>query len=305
MYTSGASNFSESVDWVFKFIISISVFFVLLISATMVYFLIRYNRKRHPKAYQIKDSTTLEITWITIPLILVIMMFYYGFSAFEPMIWVPKDAMNVKVTGRMWSWSFLYPGNKETDILVLPINKAVRLDLHSEDVIHGFSVPAFRVKEDVVPGKKNYMWFRPQQLGDFSIFCTAYCGVRHSYMGTKVRIVSEGEFTRWLTTLPVKPLEPAGLTIIKKNACTGCHSLDGTKLVSTSFKGLFGKVRHVSVEGGPEQTVTADEAYIKMSIYEPDRMIVTGYSKGIMKSYKGILKDDQVALIIEYFKTLR
>ncbi len=305
MYTPGASNFVEGVDWVFKFIIGISLFFLVMITATIIYFLVRYSRKRHPRATQIKDNTALEITWITIPIIIVLFMFYYGYAAFEPMVWVPKDAMKVQVTGRMWAWSFTYNGTKETDILVLPINKTVKLDLHSVDVIHGFSIPAFRVKEDVVPGKNNYMWFRPQQLGDFVIFCTAYCGVRHSYMGTKVRVVTEPEFNKWLAALPLKTSEMPGLTLIKKNACIGCHSLDGTKLVSSSFKGLYGKARQVSIEGASETTVQADDAYIRNSILEPDHMIVSGYPKGIMKTYKGILTDDQIKSIVEYLKTLK
>jgi cytochrome c oxidase subunit II len=303
MYT-GASNFVEGVDWVFKLLFGISIFFLVIITATMIYFVIRYNRKRHPKAVQVKDSTVLEITWITIPVIIVLFLFYYGFAAFQPMIWVPKDAMKVRVTGRMWQWSFTYPGNKISDTLVLPLHKPVKLDLVSEDVIHGFSIPAFRVKEDVVPGKNNYMWFTPQQTGDYEIFCTAYCGVRHSYMGTKVRVVMPLEYVRWLAALKTAPAEPEGLLVLKKNACTGCHSLDGTKLVSVSFKGLYGKTETV-VTNGTEKKVTVDDAYIISSVYEPDKDLVAGYSKGIMKSYKGIIKEDDLKKVTEYLKTLK
>jgi cytochrome c oxidase subunit 2 len=301
---SGASNFVEGVDWVFKLLFGISFFFLFLITATMLLFVVRYNRKRHPRAVQVKDNTALEITWITIPIILVLFLFYFGYSAFQPMIWVPKDALHVKVIGRMWQWSFEYSGSKVANVLELPLNKPVKLDLHSEDVIHGFSIPAFRVKEDVVPGKNNYMWFTPQQIGEYEIFCTAYCGIRHSYMGTKVKVVTPREFENWLKTLSVAPAEPEGLVIIKKNGCIACHSLDGSKLVSVSFKGLFGKTENVKTNGD-ERKVEVNDAYIITSIYEPDRDIVAGYSRGIMKSYKGLIKDDETKKIIDYLKTLK
>jgi len=301
---SGSSNFVEGVDWVFKLLFGISFFFLLLITATMIYFVVRYNRKRHPKAVQVKDSKVLEVTWITIPVILVLFLFYFGYTAFQPMIWVPKDAMHVKVIGRMWQWSFEYPGSKVANELVLPLNKPVKLDLHSEDVIHGFSIPAFRVKEDVVPGKNNYMWFTPQRTGEYEIFCTAYCGVRHSYMGTKVRVVTPMEFFIWLKTLKAASAEPEGLMIMKKNACIGCHSLDGSKLVSVTFKGLYGKTETVTTNG-TERKVKVNDDYIVTSIYDPDKDIVVGYSKGIMRPYKGIIKDDEIKKIIEYLKTLK
>ena len=303
MYT-GASNFVEGVDWVFKLIFGIGFFFLILITGTMVYFAIRYSRKRHPKAEQIKDSMALEITWITIPIIIVLFLFYYGYAAFQPMIWVPHDAMQVTVTGRMWQWSFEYPGGRQANELVLPLNQPVKLNLHSVDVIHGFFIPDFRVKEDVVPGKNNYLWFKPQKLGDYEIFCTAYCGVRHSYMGSKVRVVIQKEFTQWLKTLPLASAEPAGLTILKKNACIGCHSIDGSKLVSVTFRRLYGKSETVTTDG-KQRKVIVDDAYILTSMNEPDKDIVAGYQKGIMKSYKGLIKEDEMKKIIEYLKTLK
>lgn len=301
---NGASNFVEGVDWVFKLLFGISFFFLILITGTMIYFVVRYNRKRHPKAVQVKDNIALEVTWITIPIIIVVFLFYYGFAAFQPMIWVPKNAMQVKVIGRMWQYSFEYEGSKIATELVLPLNTPVKLNLHSEDVIHGFSIPAFRVKEDVVPGKNNYLWFTPQVLGEYQIFCTAYCGVRHSYMGTKVRVVMPKDFTAWVKALKVASADPEGLVILKKNACIGCHSLDGSKLVSVTFKGLYGKTETV-ITNGNQRTLKVDDEYIRSSIFDPDKDIVTGYTKGVMKPYKGIVKDEDVKKIIEYLKTLK
>ncbi len=299
-----ASNFVEGVDWVFKLIIGISFFFLILITATMVFFVIRYNKKRHPKAEQIKDNILLEITWTGIPIIIVLFMFYYGFAAYQPMIWVPRDAMQVKVIGRMWKWGFEYAGNRESTVLVLPLNKPVKLNLHSEDVIHGFFIPSFRVKQDVVPGKNNYMWFKPGLLGEYEIFCTAYCGVRHSYMGTKVRIVPEAEFVKWLATLPITTEEPLGLQLLKKNGCIGCHSVDGTRLVSVTFKGLYGKEENV-LTNGFQHSVPVNDDYIRSSVYDPNRDIVVGYPKGVMKTYKGLVSDDDLKKIIDYLKKLK
>ena len=300
----GASNFTEGVDLAFKVILGISLFFLVGITTVMLYFVYRYNRKRHPAAVQFKDNNILEITWITIPLILVLLMFYYGYVAFSPMRNVPSDAIPITVIGKMWVWNFEYEGGKQSPVLVVPLNKAVKLNLHSDDVIHSLYIPAFRIKEDVVPGKKNYMWFIAQQLGEYDVLCTVYCGLRHSYMETKTKVVSEAEFAAWLKALPDKTNEPEGLTILKKNACTGCHSIDGTKIVSASFKGLYGKTEKVMTDGR-ERSVTVDDAYIKSSVYDPDKDILVGFQKGIMKPYKGIVTEDEVTKIIDYLKTIK
>jgi len=300
----GASNFTEGVDLAFKVILGISFFFLVGITFVMLFFVYRYNRKRHPQAIQVKDNNILEITWISIPLILVLLMFYYGYVAFKPMRDVPKDAIPITVIGKMWAWTFEYEGGKQSPVLVVPINKAVKLNLRSDDVIHSLYIPAFRIKEDVVPGKNNYMWFIAQQLGEYDVLCTVYCGLRHSYMETKTRVVPETEYAAWLKALPEKSSEPEGLVILKKNACTGCHSIDGTKIVSASFKGLYGKTEQV-VTNGKERSVTVDDEYLKTSVFNPDQDVVVGYQKGIMKPYKGIVTDDEMAKIIDYLKSIK
>lgn len=300
----GASNFTEGVDLAFKVIFGISLFFLIGITITMLWFIYRYNRKRHPQAVQIKESNLLEFTWITIPLILVLLMFYYGYVAFRPQREVPKDAIPITVIGKMWSWTFEYPNGRQSPVLVVPIDKAVKLNLRSEDVIHALYIPAFRIKEDVVPGKNNYMWFIAKQLGEYDVLCTVFCGLRHSYMETKTKVVPQAEYEAYMNSLPEKSADPEGLVILKKNACTGCHSIDGTKIVSESFKGLYGKEIKV-ITDGKERTVTVDDAYLKTSVYEPDKDLVPGYQKGIMKTYKGIVTDDEMNKIIEYLKSIK
>lgn len=297
----GASNFAKGVDNVFLLIFAISFFFLIGISAIMIWFVIRYNRKKHPKAVQMKDNMKLEITWTVIPFILVMLMFYYGYVAFEPMRVAPKDAIEVKVTGRMWSWEFEYSNGKISNELVLPVKKAVKLNLYSPDVIHGLYVPAFRIKQDVVPGKENFMWFIPNYNGTYEILCSAYCGLRHSFMEAKIRVVSEDEYQKWLAEKSPEMVQGEGLKVIQNNACTGCHSLDGSVLVGPSFKGLFGSKRIV-IENGEEKTVVADSTYIKTSILDPDKQIVKGFKPGMMRAYSTVIKENDLKSIVIYFE---
>jgi len=298
------SNYVEGVDLAFKVIFGICIFFLVGITTMMIYFVLRYREKKHPKAIQIKDNTVLEMTWTVIPLLLVLLMFYLGYIGFISETRIPSNAMPIKVVGKMWTWSFIYKGDKESPILVVPLNKPVRLNLYSADVIHGLSIPAFRIKQDVVPGKNNAMWFTAGQEGEYEIFCTAYCGLRHSYMESKVKVVTEEEFNRWVKAIPSASSEPPGLAIIRKNACNGCHSLDGSKLVSSSFKGLYGKTETV-ITDGKERQVVVDDAYLKTSIYEPEKDLVKGFPKGVMKSYKDLINEDELNKIIDYLKTIK
>ncbi len=297
----GASNFAKGVDGAFLFIFAISFFFLIGISAVMIWFMIRYNRKKHPKAEQIEDNMKLEVTWTVIPFVIVMLMFYYGYVVFQPMRIVPKDAMEVNVTGMMWSWKFEYSNGKTTNELVLPVGKAVKLNLYSPDVIHSLYIPAFRIKEDLVPGKENYMWFIPNIEGSYEILCAEYCGLRHSFMEAKTRIVTEEEFQKWLAEeTPIAP-EDKGLIVLQNNACISCHSLDGSKLVGPSFKGLFGSERLV-IDAGKELSVIADSSYLKRAILEPDKEIVKGYTPGMMRSYDKVITDDDIKSIIAYLE---
>jgi cytochrome c oxidase subunit 2 len=298
---SGASNFADSVDSAFFYIFAISLAFLIGITIVMIWFTVKYNRKRRPKPEQIKDNMKLEITWTVIPLILVLTMFYYGYIVFEPTREVPKGAMEVKVTGRMWNWSFEYENGKISDELYLPVNKPVKLNLYSPDVIHSFYIPAFRIKEDVVPGTDNYMWFIPTIEGTYEILCAEYCGLRHSFMEAKAIIVSDTSFTSWLATKSPETAAAKGLEILKSNACTSCHSLDGSPLVGPSFKGLYNSQRTVLIDG-VEKTVTADSTYIRQSILEPDYEVVKGFNKGMMRAYKSVISEADIKTIIEYFE---
>jgi cytochrome c oxidase subunit II len=305
MFT-GASNLAEGVDKTFILIFSIAFIFIVGITAFMIYTVIHFARKKGKPARQFTGSLKLEIIWTVIPLIIVMIIFHYGWKGFSAMRKVPADAMNVTAVGRMWKWEFDYGNGMKSAELVLPVNKAVRVALKSEDVNHSLFIPAFRVKEDVVPGYENYLWFIPTFVGEYEILCSEYCGLEHSSMLSKARILEQADYDKWFAdfkAVAVKP-EPSGYLLLRNTGCIACHSLDGTKLVGPSFKGLYGKERLVT-SGKGQIKVTADDNYIRNSILDPDSQIVVGFNKGLMKSYKELLKEDDIKTIIEYFKTLK
>ncbi|MEK7720727.1 MAG: cytochrome c oxidase subunit II [Bacteroidota bacterium] len=298
------SNLAGAVDRAFIFIFAISFIVTIGITVLMIYILIHFSRKRNKNPQQFTHNTKLEVIWTVIPLIIVLMMFYYGWAGFAPMRKVPADAMPITVIGRMWSWEFDYGNGKISKELVVPFNKNVKLNLVSVDVNHSLFIPAFRVKEDVVPGYKNYMWFRPIMKGTFDIYCTEYCGLAHSAMLAKAVVVDSLEFNKWLADLKVSGNQPEhpGLAIIKANACLTCHSMDGSKIIGPSFKGLFGR-KTVVVTGSGEKEIEATADYIKKSIIDPNADVVKGFNKGLMQSYKEKISAEDLDKIVDYFKT--
>jgi cytochrome c oxidase subunit 2 len=301
---SGASNFVQGVDLTFMIILGSSVFFLVGITAVMIYFVVRYNKKRNPKATNIEGNNKLEVIWTAIPVILVLVMFYFGWAGFKPMRHVPDGAIPIKAIGQMWSWSFEYPNGKKSPELVVPLNKPVKLNLFSRDVIHSLYIPAFRIKEDVVPGRNNFMWFEALEEGEFDIFCAEYCGDRHSYMLSKVRVMPETEYDKWLAQSDIPVGEHPGLTLIKQNGCIACHSLEGIKIVGPTLKGIYGHEVEV-VTDGKERKIKVDDEYIKHSIYEPNADVVKGFNPGLMISYKQQIPEEDVMKIIEYIKELK
>ena len=305
MFSEAASTIATKVDAAFLFILGICVVMLVLITFLMVFFVIKYRRDKNPTPTSIEGNFMLEVVWTVIPTILVLAMFYYGWIGYEEMENVPADAMAVKVTGQMWSWSFEYDNGKTSNELAVPLGKPVKLNLYSRDVLHSFYVPAFRVKKDVVPGVNNFLWFTADEEGTYDIFCTEYCGVRHSAMLAQVVVMPEAEFDAWLAGERVsdhEKQEPAGLELMEVKGCLGCHSLDGSRIVGPSFKGIFGRTAQV-VTDGKEREIVTDEDYLRRSILKPNADVVAGYP-GIMPSQEGLITDSELDAIIEYLKTL-
>jgi cytochrome c oxidase subunit II len=294
---------TQAVDPVFVFLLGACVVLLAGITAAMLYFIIRYRRSRAPEPTSQRDgSVWLEITWTVLPTLLVLAMFYYGWSAYLTLRDVPKGALQATAVARMWSWSFQYHNGKVSDKLYVPVGKPVQVNLESRDVIHGFYMPAFRIKRDAVPGMKNHVWFVATKPGSYDIFCSQYCGTGHSAMITTAEAVPEAEFQAWLNREEKKTAGHPGLAILEKYGCLGCHSVDGSKKVGPSFKGLYDSKVAVT-RGGQRVVVEAEDDYLKESITNPAAAVVEGYPP-IMPAPSGIT-DAEVKTLIDYLKTLR
>jgi cytochrome c oxidase subunit 2 len=302
---SNVSNFVGGVDTAFAVILGISLFFLIGITIVMIYFVVKYNRKRHPKSKNVKEKASIEIIWTVVPTILVLVMFYYGWAGYKSMRDFPDDAIHIKATGRMWSWSFEYDNGKVSPRLIVPKDEAIVLNLFSQDVLHSLYIPAFRIKEDVVPGINNKMWFEVYEEGEYDILCAEYCGERHSYMLSKVEVVSREKYEEWYgEDLSGLSSVETGLQVLTANGCIACHSLDGTRLVGPSFKGLYGAERSVIMPDGSKKTVIADEDYLKRSVYEPNAEVVETYPK-VMISYKNSISEEQIDQINAYLESIK
>lgn len=302
---------TQDVNSVFILFLVICVSLLVLVTSFMLYFVFRYSRKRNTSSEDIAGNLFLEITWTVIPTILVLIMFYYGWAGFKSMQGTQKDVMSVKVTGRMWSWLFEYENGIKSDILSLPFGEPVKLTLISEDVIHSFFIPAFRVKMDAVPGMKTRLFFTPKELGNFDAFCAEYCGQGHSSMLAKVRVIKKEEFERWYEAKGTaekgeeekKAPDLKGAELVRLKGCIACHSIDGSMKVGPTFKGIFEREITV-ITSGKEREVIADEEYLRKSILEPASDLVKGYPP-IMPPQGSMLSQEELSDIIEYLKKLK
>ncbi len=306
MFVSWATGLSgEVVDQVFFYILAITVFLLALITFLMVYFVIRYRKKRNPQPSDIHENTWLEIIWTVVPTLLVLTMFYYGLTGFNFLKKVPVDAMKVKVIARQWSWLFEYENGMKSAELKVPVGKPVKLSLTSQDVIHGFYAPAFRIKQDVVPGMTNTLWFQSTGVGTFDVFCTQYCGLQHANMVTKIEVLPVEEFNQWYQKgkeeMEATKGKPRGTQLYQEKGCMACHSIDGTPRVGPTLKGLFGKTVTVMTDG-KERNITADEAYLRKSILEPNADVVKGFPP-VMPPEK--ITNDETNELIQYIKELK
>lgn len=303
-----ASSFAGKLDADYYFIYWVSAFFVFVIAGVLVLFTLKYHTKKHPKAERTSThNTPLELAWSILPGIVLLYMFVLGFEGFTDLRTPPSNAVNVDVTAQKWAWTFTYPNGVVHDELHVEKDQPVQLTLASVDVIHSFWVAAFRTKMDAVPGRYTKLWFTPTMTGEFWAQCTEYCGTNHSMMRAKVVVHEPGELAKWLAVegdphgggrTPAQ----AGEKIYKIQGCAACHTLDGSKLTGPSFKGLFGREEQL-VDGS---TVAADENYIRESILNPQAKIVSGYGPpSTMPTFQGRLKEDDIAALIAFLRTVK
>lgn len=194
---SNPTAYVQTVDSTMTFIIVVSLIFLLGITATMIYFVFKYNRKKGHKPVDIHGSILLETIWFVIPTILVMTMFYFGFIGYSQLKTIPDDALEINVVARMWDWDFVYENGVNLDTLYVPVNKSIKLNMISLDVNHSFYVPAFRIKQDVIGGSSHYLVFKPEKVGSYNIACAEYCGLNHSKMYTKLVVLDDVEYKNW------------------------------------------------------------------------------------------------------------
>ena len=303
LFPPNASSVATEMDLLYLFIVSVCAFFTVLVTALVVVFAIKY-RRRHPNevGHDIHGSLALELTWTIIPLVLAMMMFGWGADLFYRLAKPPRDAMEIYVVGKQWMWKVQHPeGVREINELHVPIDRNVRLTMGSEDVLHDFSIPAFRVKMDVVPGRLTTMWFRATKPGVYHLFCAEYCGTKHSGMIGQVIAMAPQEYEAWLAGGRTASGTPAqnGERLFTEHACVTCHKRDSTGR-GPSLYGLYGS--KVALADG--RTAIADENYLRESIMNSQARVVQGYQP-IMPAFQGMLSEENLLQLIAYIKTLK
>ncbi len=302
-YPEQASNFAPSVDSLMTFLILVSVFFSVAITAAIVFFFFKFHRKSKDEiGVPIHGDLRLETAWIVFPAILALAMFAWGAVVYVDYRHAPQDTLDIYVIGKQWMWKVQQPnGRREINELHLPAGRDVKLVLASEDVIHDFFVPAFRVKMDVVPGHYNTMWFRPTKAGRYHFFCSQYCGTNHAVMGGWVTVMEPSDYAAWLSGSSGGDVNPvvAGEKLFAEKACSTCHIGNGTGR-APSLNGVYGG----TVRLADGSTVVADEAYIRESILVPSAKIVAGYQP-LMPAFQGQLTEEQILSLTAYIKSLQ
>ena len=300
VFIAKASNSADKIDATLSYILQIEVVLLTIVTAAMIFFVIKYRRKKGRASQNIEGSMLLEIVWTIIPTILVLVMFYIGWRGFINIRTTPKEVMVIKVIGRQFSWLFSYGNGKQGDTLRVPAGKPMKLLLTSRDVIHCLYIPAFRIKEDCVPNMETYLWFTAKEPGTYDIFCTEYCGLGHSGMLSKVIVMPEKEFQEWYTGVS-ETGHISGLKVLGDKGCLGCHTTDGTAKIGPTFKGLYNS-RVTVVTNGKEQTITADEDYLRRSVTDPKADLVKGYPD-IMPAIPAT--PEELNAVVEYMETLK
>jgi cytochrome c oxidase subunit 2 len=295
-----ASTVAPHVDGLYWFLVGMTVFFAGLIFILILYFAIKYRRRpgnlrpQHLPAY-----TWLEVTWILIPLALTMVVFVWGAKLYAMvMLSAPANALEVYAIGKQWMWQFQHPGGqREIDELHVPLGHPVKMTMASQDVIHSFYVPAFRIKLDVIPGRYMTVWFEASKPGVYHLFCAEYCGTAHAGMRGRVVVLPPAQYQEWLRSNRVaEPMSSAGARLFQQLGCTTCHA-EGS--VAPALVGVFGS--WVALANGDK--VLADESYLRESILNPRARIVAGYAP-IMPTFQGQLSEDELAQLVSYIKSL-
>jgi cytochrome c oxidase subunit 2 len=297
-----ASTFSWKVDALYFYLSGVTLFFTLLISAVLIFFVIRYRRRTpYEIPRPITGSHKLETLWTVIPFLIAMTMFGWGARLYFEQYRPPQNAVEIYVVGKQWMWKLQHAtGQREINELHVPVGRKIKLIMTSEDVIHDFFVPAFRTKADVVPGRYTTLWFEATKPGKYHLLCAEYCGMNHSGMTGSVYVMEPREFDNWLSgNAGNASPAAAGQQLFQSLGCASCHGANGEGGRGPTLAGLIG--RQTPLEGG--QTIKADEAYIRESILTPQAKIVAGFGP-IMPTFQGQVTEDQLVQLIAFIKSL-
>jgi cytochrome c oxidase subunit 2 len=301
IYPDQASTIAQGVDHLHFFLTGITLFFTAIIFSTIFYFAVKYRRRSEDeKPPLILGSLPLELAWTLIPLALTVIVFVWSSSLYFRNARPPAASMEIFVVGKHWMWVIQHPeGPREINELHVPVGRPVKLTMTSQDVIHDFYIPAFRVKRDVLPGRYSSIWFQATKTGQYHLFCAQYCGAMHAAMGGWVYVMTPADYEQWLSGgAKGESMAAAGNRLFGQYGCVSCHIADGTGR-GPVLQGVFG--HPVKLQDG--RTVMADEAYVRESILNPSAKIVDGYTP-IMPTFQGQISEEQVLQLIAYIKSL-
>jgi len=302
----GASTLVGETDGLFLFITLLTVFFFFFNGALIFYAVKRWRRRSEKEVTpHITHDTRLELVWSLIPLVVVMLIFFWGFRGYVKAWVAPNESMEIIVTGKKWVWEFEYPdGTRTLNDLHVPVNQPVKLVLTAEDVIHSFYIPEFRLKRDAIPGRYTELWFTATKPGIYQVFCAEYCGKGHSDMLARIFVDTPEQYETFLREgdeqVRKMPLKELGRLVWENKGCATCHSLDGTRGQGPSWKGIWGHKQRGA--DGKEYQVDAD--YIRQSILAPQAVVVEGYQP-IMPTYQGLLREREILGVIEFIKDLQ
>ena len=302
LFPEAASAMAGQVDHLYLYLTAVTVIMTALIFITVFVFAVKYRRKSKDEVpRQIHGSLVLEITWSIIPFIVMLSFFWWGAEIFFANATPPSNAMDIYVVGKQWMWKIQYPqGQREINELHVPVGHPVKLTLASEDVIHSFFIPAFRIKHDVVPGRYDTMWFTATKPGRYHIFCAEYCGTEHSGMIGWVTVMTESDYENWLSGGGIEgTMAQQGERLSEQFGCATCHQQDQQGR-GPNLRGLYGS--RVQLSDG--RSVVADDAFIRESILNPNAKVVAGYRSDVMPAYQGQISEEQLLQLIVYIKSL-
>ncbi len=300
LFPRSASTLAPEVDALYLALVLVTVFFSCLIAVGIVVLSLRYRRRRNPRATQVHGSLALELLWSVVPLAIALGFFAWGARVFFELSTPPAEGMRFYVTGKQWMWRVQHPtGQREINALHVPVGQPILLTMISEDVIHDFFVPAFRVKQDVLPGQYTRMWFEPTQVGEYHLFCAEYCGTKHSEMIGTVTVMDPVDYERWLSGQP-RDQDPvaAGKLLFENLRCDTCHAA-GSGQRGPDLAGVYG-TETTTADG---ERVLVDEAYVRESILEPRKRVVAGFQP-LMPTYQGQVSEEQILSLIAYVASL-